>query len=76
MGGMARGLNWKAGLTGAGSTLSRPIGATEMELTGENGWHAFPPRAPEQPFFRPVLNKEHRIRSHATEIRAAGELAM
>jgi hypothetical protein len=60
MGEMARGLNWKAELTGVETTLSRPIGEIAVELTGESGRHAFPPRLPEQPFFRPVLNEVHR----------------
>jgi hypothetical protein len=59
-GGMARDLNSKAGLTGVETTLYRPIGETEMELIGESGWHAFPPRLPEQPFFYSVLNEGYR----------------
>jgi hypothetical protein len=44
-------------------TLFRPTGERELELIRENGWRAFPPRLPDQPFFYPVLNE-----TYATQI--------
>ena len=40
-------------------TLFRPTGEKELELIRNNGWTAFPPRLPDQPFFYPVLNEEY-----------------
>lgn len=40
-------------------TLFRPVGARELELIQQNGYHAFPPRLPGQPIFYPVLNQEY-----------------
>ena len=38
------------------TTLYRPIGPTELELIEKSGFHAFPPRLPDQPIFYPVLD--------------------
>jgi hypothetical protein len=38
-------------------TLFRPTGERELALVRDNGWRAFPPRSPDQPFFYPVLNE-------------------
>jgi hypothetical protein len=40
-------------------TLWRPTGPKELALIEASGWHAFPPRLPEQPIFYPVLNEEY-----------------
>ena len=40
-------------------TLYRPVGPKELALIEASGWHAFPPRRPEQPIFYPVLNEEY-----------------
>jgi hypothetical protein len=42
-------------------TLYRPVGPKELALIEASGWHAFPPRLPEQPIFYPVLNEEYAI---------------
>ena len=39
--------------------MYRPVGPKEMELIVASGYHAFPPRLPEQPIFYPVLNEEY-----------------
>lgn len=52
-------LNWSSGFTGMFIALYRPAGEKEMELIGESGWRAFPPRLPGQPIFYPVLNIEY-----------------
>ena len=41
------------------ATLYRPVGENELALVRASGWHAFPPRLPEQPIFYPVLNEEY-----------------
>jgi hypothetical protein len=41
------------------TTLYRPVGPAELALIEAAGWHAFPPRLPEQPIFYPVLNEEY-----------------
>ena len=41
------------------ATLFRPVGQSELDLIRANGFHAFPPRLPEQPYFYPVLNVEY-----------------
>jgi len=41
------------------TTLYRPVGQAELELIAASGYHAFPPRLPEQPIFYPVLNEEY-----------------
>lgn len=43
--------------------LYRPINEAELSLIEASGYHAFPPRLPEQPIFYPVLNEKY-----ATEI--------
>lgn len=40
-------------------TLFRPTGEKELVLIRDSGWHTFPPRIPDQPFFYPVLNEEY-----------------
>lgn len=40
-------------------TLDRPAGQQEFELVRASGFHEFPPRLPEQPFFHPVRNEEY-----------------
>jgi hypothetical protein len=40
-------------------TLYRPVGQKELDLIAASGYHAFPPRLPEQPIFYPVLNREY-----------------
>jgi hypothetical protein len=37
----------------------RPTGDKELDLIRASGWHAFPPRLPEQPIVYPVLNREY-----------------
>lgn len=39
--------------------LFRPVGVKELQLIGETGFRAFPPRLPDQPIFYPVLNFEY-----------------
>jgi len=39
--------------------LYRPVGPRELALVAESGFHAFPPRLPEQPIFYPVLNEDY-----------------
>lgn len=41
------------------TTLFRPVGQAELDLIRANGFRAFPPRLPEQPYFYPVLNLEY-----------------
>ena len=41
--------------------LYRPTGEKEKQLIEESGWKRFPPRLSGQPFFYPVLSKEHAI---------------
>jgi hypothetical protein len=43
----------------ATTTLYRPVGEQELALIRASGFHAFPPRLPEQPIFYPVLNEEY-----------------
>lgn len=43
--------------------LYRPVGPKELALIEAAGWHAFPPRLPEQPIFYPVMNE-----AYATQI--------
>jgi hypothetical protein len=45
------------------TTLWRPVGQAELDLTAATGFTRFPPRLPEQPIFYPVCNEEY-----ATEI--------
>ena len=40
-------------------TLFRPLGKIELDLIRDSGWHAFPPRLPEQPIFYPVANQTY-----------------
>ncbi|WP_103504306.1 MULTISPECIES: hypothetical protein [Streptomyces] len=44
------------------TVLWRPTGPRELDLVRELGWHAWPPRLPEQPIFYPVLNEDYAIR--------------
>jgi hypothetical protein len=39
--------------------LYRPVGPKELELIKQGGYHAFPPRLPEQPVFYPVLTEAY-----------------
>jgi hypothetical protein len=39
--------------------LFRPVGANELKLIEEAGFHGFPPRLPEQPIFYPVTNQSY-----------------
>ncbi len=39
--------------------LYRPVGQMELDLIADSGYHAFPPRLPEQPIFYPVLNVKY-----------------
>ena len=39
--------------------LYRPIGAEELRLIAESGYHSFPPRLEGQPIFYPVLNEDY-----------------
>lgn len=41
--------------------LYRPVGTEELNLIQKSGYHAFPPRLPEQPIFYPVLNEQYAI---------------
>jgi hypothetical protein len=41
--------------------LWRPVGPVELSLIADTGYHAFPPRLPEQPIFYPVLNEGYAI---------------
>ena len=43
------------------TTLYRPVGPEELLLIEKSGYHAFPPRLPEQPIFYPVLNEEYAV---------------
>lgn len=42
-------------------TLYRPVGPKELALIQDSGFHAFPPRLPEQPIFYPVLNEAYAV---------------
>ena len=42
-------------------TLWRPVGEAELRLIEASGWHAFPPRLPDQPIFYPVLDEAYAI---------------
>ena len=44
------------------TVLYRPVGQIEFDLIRANGFRAFPPRLPEQPYFYPVLNIEYATR--------------
>jgi hypothetical protein len=44
-------------------TLYRPVGQAELDLVRASGFHAFPPRLPQQPIFYPVLTE-----AYATQI--------
>jgi hypothetical protein len=44
------------------TVLWRPTGPEEWELVRQSGWHAWPPRLPEQPIFYPVLDEEYAIK--------------
>lgn len=41
------------------TVLFRPVGQAEYELVRNDGFRAFPPRLPEQPYFYPVTNLEY-----------------
>lgn len=41
------------------TVLFRPVGQREFELIEATGFHRFPPRLPEQPFFYPVANADY-----------------
>jgi hypothetical protein len=43
----------------ATASLFRPVGQAEYDLIRDSGFHAFPPRLPEQPYFYPVTNLEY-----------------
>ena len=58
-------------------TLYRPVGAYELEKIAASGYHAFPPRLPEQPIFYPVLNERYAAeiaRSWNTRDAASGQI--
>ena len=40
-------------------TLYRPLGRQELERIIQTGYHRWPPRLPEQPFFYPVASEEY-----------------
>lgn len=42
--------------------LYRPVGPRELALIEASGWHAFPPRLPDQPIFYPVLNEDYAVK--------------
>jgi hypothetical protein len=42
-------------------TLYRPVGRKALALIGDSGYHAFPPRLPEQPIFYPVLQEAYAV---------------
>jgi len=42
-------------------TLYRPTGPEELALVERSGFHAWPPRLPDQPIFYPVTNEEYAI---------------
>ncbi|MFE0510741.1 hypothetical protein [Streptomyces sp. NPDC058964] len=44
------------------TTLWRPTGPRELDPVHELDRRAWPPRPPEQPVFRPVLNEDYAIR--------------
>ena len=50
-------------MSGAVTTLYRPVGRRELELIRASGFRAFPPRLPSQPIFYPVLTE-----AYATQI--------
>ena len=41
------------------TTLYRPVGQAELDLSRASGFREFPPRLPDQPFFYPVTNEEY-----------------
>jgi hypothetical protein len=43
------------------TTLYRPVGGKELALIRDSGFHAFPPRLPQQPHFYPVLNEDYAV---------------
>jgi hypothetical protein len=43
-------------------TLYRPVGPKELELVRASGFHAFPPRLPEQPIFYPVTTEDYAVK--------------
>lgn len=43
------------------TVLYRPVGPKELQLIAESGFHAFPPRLPDQPIFYPVLNEAYAV---------------
>jgi hypothetical protein len=43
------------------TTLFRPVGRKELELTRLSGYRAFPPRLPTQPIFYPVLYEDYAV---------------
>ncbi|HLG83087.1 MAG TPA: ADP-ribosylation/crystallin J1 [Bradyrhizobium sp.] len=43
-------------------TLWRPVGPKELELIGQTGMRAFPPRLPDQPIFYPVLTEDYAVK--------------
>lgn len=54
-------------------TLWRPVGPVELELIGQAGMKAFPPRLPEQPIFYPVTTEEYAIKiARDWNVRASG----
>ncbi len=57
------------------TVLYRPVGQREYELIEATGFHRFPPRLPEQPFFYPVANEAyatHIARDWNTKDEASG----
>src|SRR5215212_3132848 len=46
---------------GETTVLWRPVGQAELELIGQSGWRAFPPRLPHQPIFYPVLDEGYAV---------------
>ena len=52
---------WSGILDNEITTLWRPVGEAELKLIEASGWHAFPPRLPDQPIFYPVLNEDYAI---------------
>ena len=48
-------------MSGAVTTLYRPVGRKEFELIRASGFRVFPPRLPSQPIFYPVLSEEYAI---------------
>jgi hypothetical protein len=48
-------------MTGATTTLFRPVGQAELDLIAASGYCLFPPRLPGQPIFYPVLNEAYAV---------------